>query len=246
MAGEWDRWIGGEAEGSDLLTQGLIDRFCATLDLDHSGTVAPPGLHWCLAPGAVPTAALGPDGHPPKGDLLPPIPLPRRMWAASRLEFLAPLTAGTPITRVTRVVSASSKEGRSGPLGFVELAMETRADGVPAVREVQTLVYRAAGSAMTPLPGADTPDLSGWDAVRTLTPNEPMLLRFSALTFNWSPACCSIMRRRRLARLPAPASAQWPPPFAPSHCTSRQAMPTARLPSALSAATGARSWKGRR
>lgn len=184
MVGEWDQWVGGEAEGSDLLTQGLIDRFCATLDLPESGTVAPPGLHWCLAPGAVPTAALGPDGHPPKGDLLPPIPLPRRMWAASRLEFLAPLTAGAPITRLTRVVSASGKEGRSGPLGFVELAMETRADGVPAVREVQTLVYRAAGSAMTPLPGADTPDLSGWDAVRTLTPNEPMLLRFSALTFN--------------------------------------------------------------
>lgn len=184
MVGEWDQWVGGEAAASDLLTQGLIDRFCATLDLDHSGTVAPPGLHWCLAPGAVPTAALGPDGHPPKGDLLPPIPLPRRMWAASRLEFLAPLTAGAPITRLTRVVSASSKEGRSGPLGFVELEMETRAGGVLAVREAQTLVYREAGSAMAPLPGVDTPDLSGWDTVRTLTPTEPMLLRFSALTFN--------------------------------------------------------------
>ena len=184
MVGEWDQWVGGEAEASDLLTQGLIDRFCATLDLPESGAVAPPGLHWCLAPGAVPTGQLGPDGHPPKGDMLPPIPLPRRMWAASRLEFLAPLTAGAPITRLTRVVSASSKEGRSGPLGFVELAMETRAGDVLAVREAQTLVYRTAGSVMAPLPGADTPDLSGWDAVRTLTPDEPTLLRFSALTFN--------------------------------------------------------------
>lgn len=184
MAGEWDAWIGRATESSDLLPQSLIDRFCAALDIPPRADVAPPGVHWCLAPTAAPTGQLGLDGHPPKGDLLPPIPLPRRMWAASELEFLAPLRPGTAITRVSRLTSATAKEGRSGPLAFVELAIETRADGVLAVREEQTLVYRAAGAAMAPLPAIGARDLSNWDDVRTLTPTEPMLMRFSALTFN--------------------------------------------------------------
>jgi 3-methylfumaryl-CoA hydratase len=152
----------------------------------------PQGFHWCLCAPDAPTAALGPDGHPLRDEspesFLPPVPLPRRMWASSKVEFLAPLRIGEPVERLSRVASVTAKQGGSGQLVFVEIDHETLCAGVPAVRERQSLVYREAAPADAPLsppePGESRFDPAGWDAHRVLVPTEPLLFRYSALTFN--------------------------------------------------------------
>ena len=190
---DWSAWIGRAETRRDRVDPGQVARWLATLDraAPADGTV-PQGFHWCLGLPEAPTAALGPDGHPRRDDsadsFLPPLPQPRRMWASSTVEFLAALCPGQTIERTSRVQSITEKSGGSGNLVFVDLAHETRADGAVAVREVQTLVYRDApppgAPPAPPEPGEGRFDPSGWDAVRAVTPSEPLLLRYSALTFN--------------------------------------------------------------
>ena len=193
LPGNWDAWIGREERRRDRIDPGLAARWCAMLnrDLCADGSV-PQGLHWCLCLPDAPTAQLGPDGHPLRDEgqdsFLPPVPLPRRMWAASKVEFIRPLRIGEAVERVSHVKAVSEKEGGSGALVFVEVAHETLGDGKLAVREVQSLVYREpapTGSPVVP-PSPETAkfDSAGWDAHRALTPDEPLLFRYSALTFN--------------------------------------------------------------
>ena len=190
---QWDAWIGREEQRSDVINPGHAARWLATLDraAPGDGTV-PQGFHWCLCLPNAASETLGPDGHPRRDDsadsLLPPLPQPRRMWAASKVEFLAPLKLGQSVERSSRVQSITPKSGSSGSVVFVELAHETRAEGAVAVREVQTLVYRDAapsGAALAPPePEERRFDSSPWDTTRKVTPTEPLLFRYSALTFN--------------------------------------------------------------
>lgn len=189
----WDAWIGRAAAQSDTLDPALARRWCAAFDLDApAGGVMPQGIHFCLCTLEAAQAALGEDGHPARDDsaasFFPPIPLPRRMWAASDITFLSPLAIGARIERISRIVSITEKDGSSGRLGFVEVEHVTRADDVEAVREVQTLVYRAALPADAPLspppPSEGGFDPAHWDAHRCITPDPRLLFRFSALTFN--------------------------------------------------------------
>lgn len=182
---DWDNWIGRETTASDVLTDAVVARFKATLGTDHTL-----GLHWCLCVPGVPTTRLGPDGHPVRGIDLPPIPLPRRMWAASDVQFHAALTPGAAIVRRSIITAITAKTGTTGPLVFVEITHETRANGSLAVSERQTLVYRgAAATTATPPPAlaadpAAEPAAEPGDWQRTFTPDAPLLFRYSALTFN--------------------------------------------------------------
>jgi len=188
-----EAWIGRAETRADRVDPGAVARWCATLDgaAPRDGSV-PAGFHWCLCPPDAPTASLGADGHPrrdPGGNgFLPPIPLPRRMWASSRIDFLRPLRLDDTVERRSRILSVTEKQGGSGPLVFVDIAHDMLTAGEPAVREVQSLVYREAsppGAPPSPPPtGPDAFDAAGWDAVRTITPNPPLLFRYSALTFN--------------------------------------------------------------
>lgn len=190
---DYSAWIGREEQRTDRIDAGPHTRWLATLDraAPADGTV-PQALHWCLCLPDAPTAQLGPDGHPLRDDspasFLPPVPLPRRMWASSKVEFAAPLRVGEVVTRTSRVVSVAEKTGGSGQLVFVDVAHETHGEAGLAVREVQSLVYRAAaepGTPPAPPPlGAGAFDPSKWTAHRALTPSEALLFRFSALTFN--------------------------------------------------------------
>src|SRR3546814_11596211 len=117
-----------------------LARWLATLDREPAADgTAPQGFHWCLTLPDAPTAALGDDGHPRReatsDSFLPPIPLPRRMWASSRVEFLSPLPVGAAIERRSRIASITEKQGGTGALVFVEIAHETHADDAVAVRE---------------------------------------------------------------------------------------------------------------
>jgi 3-methylfumaryl-CoA hydratase len=191
--GEWDGWIGREERRSDRADEALLTRWLATLDrAAPADGSAPQGFHWCLCSPDAPTARLGADGHPQRDEspasLLPPVPLPRRMWASSKVEFLAPLQRGEAVSRTSRVASVTEKTGGSGRLVFVEVAHETSGEAGLAVREVQSLVYRAPpepGTAPAPPPlGEARFDPSAWTVHRALVPSETLLFRYSALTFN--------------------------------------------------------------
>ncbi len=190
---DWDDWIGREVRQSDVLNQALASRWLAALDRDPSADgIMPEGIHFCLCTPETSTVQLGEDGHPGRDNsadsFFPPIPLPRRMWAASTIDFLAPLSIGAKVDRISRIASVSEKDGRTGKLGFVEVEHTTVSDGAQAIREKQTLVYREAIAPDAPLtpPQAEPTafDESTWDHVHVVTPSETLLFRYSALTFN--------------------------------------------------------------
>jgi 3-methylfumaryl-CoA hydratase len=181
---DWRDWIGRSAAANDVATPAAVARFAATLDSGAPADAVPQGFHWCLCLPDAATAALGADGHPAKGGFLPPVDLPRRMWAASEVEFVAPIPVGGPVERISTVADITEKRGGSGRLVFVTVAHETRADGTLAVRERQSIVYREPSAAPAPLPPVGDADLSGWEWARTLVPSEALLFRYSALTFN--------------------------------------------------------------
>ena len=190
---EWDNWIGREELRSDRVDAGHAARWLATLDRDAAPDAAlPQGFHFCLCLPDAPTAQLGSDGHPRRDDspssFLPPVPLPRRMWASSKITFLAPLRIGDAVERRSRIKSVTAKQGGSGHLVFVDVEHETSSASGLAVREVQSLVYRepapAGSPSAPPAPTEASFDPAGWDAHRSLVPSEPLLFRYSALTFN--------------------------------------------------------------
>lgn len=189
---QWDPWIGRTEERRDRLDPALVTRWLATLDREATqGRFVPQGLHWCLCLPDAATAHLGADGHPVRDEspasFLPPVPLPRRMWASSTVDFLMPLQVGAAVIRRSTVLSVKQKEGASGSLVFVDVGHDTLSDGALAVREVQSLVYREGAGPDAPLAPpvqAGSFDPSGWDTHRTVTPSEALLFRFSALTFN--------------------------------------------------------------
>lgn len=190
---DWQDWIGREEQRVDRVDSGAFGRWLAMLDrAAPNGGIVPQGYHWCLGLPDAPTARLGPDGHPVRDEsadsFMPPVPLPRRMWASSKVEFLIPLRVGDAVIRRSRVASVTEKSGGSGQLVFVDVAHETAGPSGVAVRETQSLVYRAAAVANSPLSPPELGEVcfapTDWNAHRELVPSEALLFRYSALTFN--------------------------------------------------------------
>ena len=189
----YDAWIGREVRAKDRLDEGLAHRWLATFDLPRPHpAIMPQGIHFALCTPQVPTARLGEDGHPARDDstdsFLPPVPLPRRMWAGSAIRFQMPIAIGAVIERTSRIAAITEKQGSSGALAFVDVSHETFANGSLAVAETQSIVYlgEAGGGQAQPKPPLSEArfDPAGWDAHRTLTPSPALLFRYSALTFN--------------------------------------------------------------
>jgi 3-methylfumaryl-CoA hydratase len=128
-------------------------------------------------------ATLGPDGHPQKGTFLPPIDLPRRMFAGVALTVHQPLCLGHLTTREAIVTDVVLKDGRQGPLAFVTIAVRYFQQDTLCLEETQTLVYRPPGAPVpAPHPRVSLSPTAPWS--RTITPDPVLLFRFSALTFN--------------------------------------------------------------
>jgi 3-methylfumaryl-CoA hydratase len=179
-------WIGRSRIAEDIVGAAPIRGLAATLDMacpaEAPGMPIPPAWHWLYFLAAAPQAALGPDGAEARGDFLPPIALPRRMWAGGRFEFHQPLHVGEPIRRVSTIRAIERKTGRRGPLVFVTLRHEISASAGLATIEEHVIVYRPAaqpGEAATPQPA---PTAALWQ--RRIKPDPVLLFRFSALTFN--------------------------------------------------------------
>ncbi|PRE63508.1 acyl-CoA dehydrogenase [Burkholderia multivorans] len=193
MTGEqpesFDAWIGRREDSVDRITPAPIRLLRATLDDAEPSAlpdVLPPLWHWLYFLPGERQSNIGIDGHPRRGGFLPPVALPRRMWAGGRLQFLRPLAVDTPIQRRSTIANVQSKSGRSGQLVFVTVLHEIGdAQGV-AIREEQDIVYRDApppAAAGTPAP-APQPATTDEQYSRIVIPDPVLLMRFSALTFN--------------------------------------------------------------
>ncbi len=184
---QFSGWIGKAQSASSILTIGPMEGLAATLDRDSTvfslGDTLPPLWHWLYFLETSKQSELAEDGHPHRGDFLPPIDLPRRMWAGSRLNFIRPLIAGETIKRSSTIQSINLKQGRSGSLGFVCVAHELSDSSGVLLIEEHDIVYRdmptGTVSAQSPLKADEDHDFA-----HTVTPDPALLFRYSALTFN--------------------------------------------------------------
>jgi 3-methylfumaryl-CoA hydratase len=184
---KWDAWLGRTELREDWVCPSKVAALAATLDVEPPAgpqPQLPPLWHWMFFADAVRPAEIGPDGHPKRGAFLPPVPLPRRMWAGGRLEFLAPMQVGESIRRASRIASIQQKSGRSGSLVFVTVQHEVSGARGIAVREEHDIVYRDAPAAGASPAAATTPASTDAAFEREIVPDPVLLFRYSALTFN--------------------------------------------------------------
>lgn len=179
---EWRAAIGRQETRSERLEAESLRRYALAVGSDPDVERVPPPLaHWAFFLPQAPDAEIGPDGHPRRGGLLPAITLPRRMFAATHIQFDLPLRLGEPAVHTSTVVDVTHKAGRTGDLVFVEVERVLAQEGAPRATERQTYVYRDAGPPM-PMPMPEvTPGAEMGDVWR---PDEVNLFRFSAATFN--------------------------------------------------------------
>ena len=183
---QFQSWIGNTETVKDQIRTSPLTAMAAMLDRSPLTDLEalPPLWHWLFFLKPANQSELGADGHPEKGDFLPPIDLPRRMWAGSRFQFHHPLFAGDQIERKSEILNVTIKEGRSGQLAFVCVGHTLSNQKGPALYEEHDIVYRsgvsnAASSPPTPAPAPKDEDFS-----RTVNPDPILLFRYSALTFN--------------------------------------------------------------
>lgn len=178
--------IGNEQHVTDHVTESLAYRYHATFDMpgqppDH-GKIVPRLIHFCIAQVAEPTTRLGADGHPKRGGFLPPVELPRRMWAGGELLFHGDLRVGDTVHRISRIEDIAMKQGRSGMLCFVTVSHRIEVAGAVMIDERQDIVYRGSAQSVAAQP-VHMKDEMG-DHRRILVVEAPLLFRYSALTFN--------------------------------------------------------------
>ena len=182
-------WIGRTETITDTATATPYAALSATFDRaperPPAGTPLPALWHWLYFLPLYRQSDVGPDGHAKRGGFMPPVPLPRRMWAGSQLEFHKPLRIGDAITRLSTIADVTEKSGRTGRLVFVKVRHEIRRgnESDPAITEFHDIVYRdAPGKDDVAPPPKAAPATSAWE--KKWVPDDVLLFRYSALTFN--------------------------------------------------------------
>jgi 3-methylfumaryl-CoA hydratase len=192
---DYSSWVSRSEVVEDVACRSAALKLAALLDRSTNPTMseAPelfPLGHWLQFTPTVAGNGLGTDGHPRLGGFMPPLPLPRRMWAGSKIAFHAPIRVGQSLSRTTTIESITPKNGTSGKLCFVVLRHDVNAGNTHALTEHQTIVYReaspvgmtAASTLLGPREATEAP--AGWDWAHAVTPDEITLFRYSALTYN--------------------------------------------------------------
>ena len=182
-------WIGRSETLRDTIVATPVVALAATLDHPAApvepGTPLPPLWHWLYFLPMHRQSEIGPDGHARRGGFLPPVPLPRRMWAGSQFEFRSPIRVGDRVARTSTIDDVTSKDGRTGKLVFVKVRHELRCNDAvePALVEHHEIVYREAQRPddVAPPPRAAA---NGAPWRREIVPDAVLLFRYSALTFN--------------------------------------------------------------
>lgn len=187
MSSEFSDWIGRTEEMTDVIEPARSNALRAALGdpvAKAAGDEMPLLHHWLYFWNVQPPAGLGEDGHPAKGGFLPPVPLPRRMWAGGRVEFVRPIRLGEQFTKVSEILDVQEKTGKTGRLVFVTVEHRLSGPDGLAIVEEQDLVYRepaAAGSITGPTGDGPAPNAPWCEA---LDPDTVLLFRYSALTMN--------------------------------------------------------------
>lgn len=187
MSDDFSAWVGKSETIVDVLEPARSNALLAALGDPaprEVGDDLPLLHHWLYFWNVQPPQGLGTDGHPAKGGFLPPVPLPRRMWAGGRVQFLQPLKLGDTVTKTSTILKVETKVGRSGTLVFVTLRHELAGSDGLAISEEQDLVYRdAAAPGSIQAPAASGPEpTAAWRS--DVEPNPTLLFRYSALTMN--------------------------------------------------------------
>jgi len=184
-------WVGRSEVVEDEAALPIVRRLAALMDRDamafRRGDALPEGWHAVFFGPVTPQSQLGPDGHPRKGDFLPPVPLPRRMFAGRRIRFLAPLPIGAELRRTSTIAAVTPKTGRSGRMVFVRVDHSVEADGQVVVTEEHDIVYREEATKVAGVPAAPPPapaPLPEPTATEVYSPDTVTLFRYSAVTFN--------------------------------------------------------------
>lgn len=180
-------WIGKKETRHDMAAAWPMAALAATLDRrdpsPQPGDAIPQSGHWLYFLETAPNADLSHDGHPKRGGFLPPVPLPRRMWAGGRIDFRQPVRVGEKISRESEVISVTAKSGQSGELVFVTVRHTVTSGTTVAIVEEHDIVYRDAARPGEAAPaGKAAPQSAAWQ--RTVETNEAVLFRYSALIFN--------------------------------------------------------------
>ncbi len=188
MTTDYSAWIGASETTEDTIGLAPVLAAAATFDdtttVFANGAALPPLWHWFYFLPRAPQSRLGADGHPQRGGFMPPIELPRRMFAGARLRFLHPLQICKPATRKAVIREVSQKEGKTGRLAFVTVAYAISQDGRVCIEEEQDIVYREPGAPVAAPQPRELPPAPAGSWTRLLAPDPTLLFRFSALTFN--------------------------------------------------------------
>jgi 3-methylfumaryl-CoA hydratase len=181
------QWIGKSEVRTDQITLTPVAALSATLDREEPapqvGDAVPPLWHWIYFLPLHRHSEIGLDGHAKRGGFLPPVPLPRRMWAGGRLQFLRPLRVDATVSRTSQIANVTCKDGRTGPLVFVLVRHEFANETGVALVEEHDIVYRDNAKPGDPVPQPQAaPADHQWS--REIQPDEVLLFRYSALTFN--------------------------------------------------------------
>ncbi len=182
-------WVGRSESVCDVVTATPYAALSATFDRPadrpDAGTPLPALWHWLYFLPVHRQSDIGPDGHAKRGGFLPPVPLPRRMWAGSQFTFHKPLCVGDALERTSTIADVTEKTGRTGTLVFVKVRHEVRRQGESdiALTEFHDIVYREAVKPddVMPVPKA-APATAAWE--KRWVPDDVLLFRYSALTFN--------------------------------------------------------------
>jgi 3-methylfumaryl-CoA hydratase len=184
MPDDLERWTGRSETVEDVASPVPLAGMAALLDHDvppwRDGEL-PPLAHWLYFLGHARQSEIDLDGHPRRGGFLPPITLPRRMWAGSRIVFHGAIPVGAAMTRRSTIADIKTKQGASGAMIFVTVKHEIGVAGAAAIVEEQDIVFRDAPSGQTPAPKPDPRSITD---TRSINPDPTLLFRFSALTFN--------------------------------------------------------------
>jgi 3-methylfumaryl-CoA hydratase len=183
---DWSAWVGKSETIADVISADRVAALAATLGVDQvrkDGDLLPAGWQWIFFNPMVPRSQIGSDGHPKRGGFLPPITLPRRMWAGSRITYDGGLVIGEKAEKTSVISKVQAKTGKGGQLVFVTVTHTSRCGGKDCIVEEQDIVYREPPTpSATPAPLTPAPDAG--EHRETFTPDPVLLFRYSALTYN--------------------------------------------------------------
>ena len=180
-------WTGNKSTSTgliDIMNAKLINSTIGTNPNESfkKGDALPPLWHWFAFPSPTHLNQLSDDGHPKHVGYIPPQNLTRRMWASGSLTFHSDLKIGEEITKDTTLLDIKEKKSQSGEMVFITYEHKLRNSNKLAITETQNIVYLQASDTFNPPKKKDVPQSDY--PLKKIAISNPLLFRFSALTFN--------------------------------------------------------------